>query len=115
MSPITTHVLDTSTGKPAAGVPITLEKLTGGTGPKATFTEVGSGITDPDGRVKTLLSEGTLEIATYRITFDTSAYYGELDVFYPYVSIVFTIKNLASHYHVPLLLSPFGISTYRGS
>lgn len=110
MNSITTHVLDTATGKPARGVPITLEFQKG-----TSFEQVGSGSTDDDGRLRTLLGGKAPEAGVYRITFDTSAYYGEAECFYPYVSIVFRIKDTSSHYHVPLLLSPFGISTYRGS
>ncbi|MFO0662592.1 MAG: hydroxyisourate hydrolase [Polyangiaceae bacterium] len=110
MNSITTHVLDTSTGKPAKGVPIKLEYLAG-----SQFEAVGQGVTDDDGRLRTLLGGKAPDIGTYRITFDTSAYYGEAECFYPYVSIVFRVKDASTHYHVPLLLSPFGISTYRGS
>jgi 5-hydroxyisourate hydrolase len=115
VSPITTHVLDTTTGKPAANVPIVLERCTGGHAHLATYAQIGSGSTDADGRLKTLLQPGTLEAGVYRITFDTRAYYAGKDAFYPYVSFAFEVKDAASHYHVPLLLSPFGISTYRGS
>lgn len=110
MNTITTHVLDTASGKPARGVPITLEFLHG-----TEFKSVGSGTTDDDGRVRTLLDGKAPQVGTYRITFNTDAYYGEADCFYPYVSIVFRVKSTTTHYHVPLLLSPFGISTYRGS
>jgi 5-hydroxyisourate hydrolase len=109
-SPITTHVLDTASGKPAAGVPIVLERDEGGT-----FVEVGRGETDADGRLRTLLPAGPLVPGVYRITFDTGAYFAGKDAFYPYVPIVFLAKDPKAHYHVPLLLSPFGISTYRGS
>jgi 5-hydroxyisourate hydrolase len=105
---ITTHVLDTATGKPAHGVAIRLEREERGA-----FVQLGEGKTDADGRLKTLLGGAPLVAGTYRITFDTGAYYTEC--FYPYVSIVFVIKDATSHYHVPLLLSPYGISTYRGS
>ena len=110
MNSITTHVLDTSTGKPARGVAIKLEFLSG-----SQFEDVGSGVTDDDGRLKTLLDGKAPLAGTYRITFDTGAYYGDAECFYPYVSIAFRIKDTSSHYHVPLLLSPFGIATYRGS
>jgi 5-hydroxyisourate hydrolase len=115
MSPITTHVLDTATGKPAAGVPIQLDVRASGTGIESTFRELGRGVTDSDGRLKSLMAPGTLSPGVYRITFDTSVYYAGKETFYPYVSFVFEIKDTTAHYHVPLLLSPFGISTYRGS
>lgn len=111
-SPITTHVLDTSRGCPAAGVPVRLERASGDQ-----FLQVGSGITNSDGRVADLLQPGSLSQGVYRITFDTGAYYDGLGIagFYPMAQIVFTIRDPAQHYHVPLLLSPFGYSTYRGS
>jgi 5-hydroxyisourate hydrolase len=112
MSAITTHVLDTSRGRPAAGVAIRLERREG-----AGYTEVGSGSTDADGRLRTLLAPGALVPGVYRITFDTGAYYEALGTvcFYPEASIVFTVASASEHYHVPLLLNPFGYSTYRGS
>jgi 5-hydroxyisourate hydrolase len=113
MSPITTHVLDTARGCPAAGIPIRLEQQ-GGDG---RFAVVGSGITDADGRVKDLLAPGALTVGTYRITFETGGYLtrtGDAG-FYPEVPVIFRIEQPQEHYHVPLLLSPFGYSTYRGS
>jgi 5-hydroxyisourate hydrolase len=114
MSGITTHVLDTSRGKPAAGVPIVLAKKNAAGG----FDEIGRGATDADGRLRTLLAEGTrLEAGVHRLTFDTGAYFASLGVdgFYPSVDVVFVVRNPAEHHHVPLLLNPFGYSTYRGS
>ena len=83
----------------------------------AAFERVKEATTDADGRVKELVPEGTLTAGTYRITFDTGAYFFTQDVegFYPEASIVFTVKDENSHYHVPLLLSAHGYSTYRGS
>lgn len=111
-SAITTHVLDTSRGKPAAGVPIVLEARR-----ESGFHEVGRGVTDADGRLRTLLAAGALQSGLYRITFDVHAYFAALGQtsFYPEVAIVFRVEDAAQHYHVPLLLSPFGYSTYRGS
>ncbi len=110
---ISTHVLDTSTGKPARAVPITLERRAAG----GAWARVGVGETDADGRLKTLVpANEKLEPSVYRLTFDTSAYARSQSsrTFFPEVSIVFEITD-ASHHHVPLLLSPFGYSTYRGS
>ena len=108
-SQITTHILDTARGKPAEGVKITLQKRDG--------TEIASGITNADGRVSDLLADGAvLEPGIYKIVFDTGGYYASLNTktFYPEVSVVFETFD-TSHYHVPLLLNPFGYSTYRGS
>lgn len=113
MSAITTHVLDTSEGRPAAGVPITLEvEAAGG------WELVGKAITDKDGRVSDLVPEETMLAAgVYRLIFDTARYFSarEVEGFYPEVTIIFKLRDPAQHYHVPLLLSPFGYSTYRGS
>lgn len=113
MSGITTHILDTSRGRPAEGVPIVLELQKG-----EQWTSVGSGKTNSDGRLGTLIAEGTtIETGTYRITFDTKSYFDAQGItgFYPVVHIVFTVAAADEHYHVPLLLNPFGYSTYRGS
>lgn len=114
MSAITTHVLDTSRGRPAGGVPVKLELETA----DGAWKQIGKGTTDADGRAKDLLADGfVLHGGVYRLTFDTQAYYAAQNIegFYPEVAIVFTIRDPAQHYHVPLLLSPFGYSTYRGS
>jgi 5-hydroxyisourate hydrolase len=111
-SPITTHVLDTASGRPATGVAVRLERLDDGEA-----GELARGVTDADGRITDLLEPGSLRAATYRITFESGAYYEAKGqrCFYPEVAVVFVIDEPASHYHVPLLLSPFGYSTYRGS
>jgi 5-hydroxyisourate hydrolase len=112
-SPITTHVLDTSRGSPAAGVGVTLDHA-----PRpGVWTRVGQGTTDSDGRLRTLLAAGALQVGTYRITFDTGGYFGAQGVttFWGDIAIEFVIADASSHYHVPLLVSPFGYSTYRGS
>ncbi len=107
MSGITTHVLDTSRGCPAAGVPVVLERAVG-----SGWDLVGRGTTDADGRARDLLTSAP-ENGRYRLTFDTGSY---LDGgFYPEVSVTFVVESAEDHYHVPLLLSPFGYSTYRGS
>jgi 5-hydroxyisourate hydrolase len=114
MSAITTHVLDTARGRPAAGVAIRLERLAEDEAP----TVLGRGETDRDGRLRDLLSNGgPLRTGRYRLVFDTGAYFREqgIDAFYPEVAVVFELRDAAQHYHVPLLLSPFGYSTYRGS
>jgi 5-hydroxyisourate hydrolase len=109
---ITTHVLDTARGRPAAGVPVVLERAT-----VDAWELLGTGATDADGRLRDLVPAGApLVDGRYRLTFDTAAYFrtvGETG-FYPEVSVVFTVAG-AEHHHVPLLLSPFGYSTYRGS
>ncbi len=109
-SPITTHVLDTSKGSPAQGVAVVLEHERG-----AAFVTVGQGRTDDDGRLRTLLEPGTLQAGTYRLTFALEAYFGDAEHFFPEVALVFRVTDVDAHYHVPLLLSPFGYSTYRGS
>jgi len=113
MTAITTHVLDTSRGRPAAGVPVTLEiEAPGG------WKLLGRGITNADGRISDLIpKEAMIEAAVYRLIFDTAKYFAnnQLEGFYPQITIVFKIADPAQHYHVPLLLSPFGYSTYRGS
>ena len=113
MSPITTHVLDTAKGCPAGGLPIRLELRND----DGTFTVLAEKTTDADGRIKDLMEPGVLQAKTYRMTFDTGAYYqaaGE-KTFYPSVTVLFEITAPTQHHHVPLLLSPFGYSTYRGS
>jgi 5-hydroxyisourate hydrolase len=113
MSQITTHVLDTSLGRPAAGVPVVLEVEDVGTG----WKQVGRGATDKDGRLSDLLGEASLVEGTYRLMFDTHSYFADRKVaaLYPQVTVVFSVRDAAEHHHVPLLLSPFGYTTYRGS
>ena len=101
MAGITTHVLDTAKGRPAAGVPLRLTL-----GDRVVF----EGVTDHDGRARLL---ERAEQGVYRLTFDTGAYNAE--GFFPEATIVFRIEETEQHYHVPLLLSPFGYATYRGS
>jgi 5-hydroxyisourate hydrolase len=107
MSPITTHILDTARGRPAAGIAVTLEFESGGR-----WTKAGSGATDAEGRIRDLLpGDAKLNPGKYRLTFATAAYSG----FYPSIEVSFVIEDPSQHYHIPLLLSPFGYSTYRGS
>jgi 5-hydroxyisourate hydrolase len=120
MSRITTHVLDTGRGRPAAGMVVILEKAADAIAKKVpdTFIEVGRGVTDGDGRVRDLLPDGAdAGAGVYRLRFGTAAYFQSLGIggFFPEVQIVFQIDDALAHYHVPLLLSPFGYSTYRGS
>lgn len=114
MSPITTHVLDTARGCPAGGVPITLYKQ----GPLGDWVELAAGITDVDGRIRDWLPEHQpVERGLYKLVFDTGSYFRHhlLNGFYPEVGVVFDLQKPDQHHHIPLLLSPFGYSTYRGS
>lgn len=112
MSQITTHVLDTASGSPAEGVPIRLYRQQA-----EGWQELAGGITNSDGRIGDLLvADRVLEAGVYRMFFDTKAYYGDGQFcFYPHVDIVFEIDGGGEHYHIPLLLAPYGYSTYRGS
>jgi 5-hydroxyisourate hydrolase len=123
---LSTHVLDATSGRPAAGVPVRLERR----GPDG-WSPAGSGQTDPDGRLR--LAGGAdgpepgaepgpgpgpgFEPGVYRITFDTGSYFQSRGIasFYPEVTVTFEMTGPGEHYHVPLLLSPFAYSTYRGS
>ncbi|HEX8396006.1 MAG TPA: hydroxyisourate hydrolase [Pyrinomonadaceae bacterium] len=113
MSAITTHILDVSKGCPARGVSVTLERQS-----SMGWEIIGNGATDEDGRLRDLLdSEAILQTGNYRLTFDTGNYFAQQQIegFYPQVTVAFAVREAAQHYHVPLLLSPFGYSTYRGS
>jgi 5-hydroxyisourate hydrolase len=112
MSSLTSHVLDVSLGRPARGLSLRLEVLEG-----ATWRSLGAGVTDADGRAGDLLGSAPLEARTYRLTFDTGGYFAGSGrrSFYPKVQVTFEVAAPAEHHHVPLLLSPFGYSTYRGS
>lgn len=103
---LSTHVLDTGSGEPAAGVPVRLERATEGG-----WRLVSSGETDADGRLRDLVPPQEWHTGTYRLTFDTAA----RSAFFPEVSVVFFVAEPSRHHHVPLLLSPYGYSTYRGS
>lgn len=113
MSGITTHVLDTARGRPAAGVGVTLEaKGVGG------WAAIARGRTDADGRLRDLLPpDFALGAGDYRLTFDAGGYFAAqgAEAFYTEVSVAFVVRDPAAHYHVPLLLSPYGYTTYRGS
>lgn len=113
-SPITTHVLDQSRGRAASGVPVRLERRVS----PSEWKTLGQAITNSDGRVEDLLARGSrAERGIYRLTFDTAAYFASQGVttFYPEVSVVFELVAPDEHHHVPLLVSPFGYSTYRGT
>jgi 5-hydroxyisourate hydrolase len=109
---ITTHVLDTARGRPAAGMRVVLEAEDG-----HGWAPVGGGVTDADGRVPGLVAEGGLRAGVHRLTFATGAWFEAegIEGFYPVVTVVCLIEDPQAHYHVPLLLSPYGYSTYRGS
>lgn len=114
MSAITTHVLDTSIGRPATGVAVRLERL----GTDGEWKPLGEGHTDADGRLRELLPvEFEATRGEYRLTFETGAYFQGMHVgtFFPRAVIHFELHEKGGRYHVPLLLSPFGYSTYRGS
>lgn len=114
MSAITTHILDTALGKPAAGVTVSLARLKD----DDTLAELGQATTDADGRAAALMpAEQTLVPGIYRLVFETDAYFVATgrDAFYPFIEIHFRVVDASQHYHVPLLLSPYGHQTYRGS
>ena len=114
MSAVTTHVLDTAAGRPAAGVPVALEARD----EAGVWREVGRGRTDADGRLRDLLpADFALRAGAYRLTFDVGTYFAARGVegFYAEVVVSFVVRDAVAHYHVPLLLSPYGYSTYRGS
>jgi 5-hydroxyisourate hydrolase len=108
MSTLSTHVLDSAHGRPAADVGVRLESTDG--------TELATGRTDADGRIGGLGPED-LAVGTYRLVFDTAGYFAAngQPAFYPEVVVAFSIADPDEHYHVPLLLAPYAYSTYRGS
>lgn len=111
MSQLTTHVLDTSLGKPASGVSIILYALHG-----ERWDMIAEGVTDADGRVSGLLNKEYKLSGVYKMKFETNVYFFATNrqSFYPYVEITFEVDS-NDHYHIPLLLNPFGYTTYRGS
>lgn len=112
MSQLTTHILDTSKGQPAPGITIILYRSE-----TNAWTELTRGITNADGRIPDLLKkEEILQNGSYKMRFETKDYFNKdnITTFYPYIEIVFIITT-SEHYHIPLLLNPFGYSTYRGS
>jgi 5-hydroxyisourate hydrolase len=113
MSRITTHVLDTSRGRPASGLSVTLERVA----PDGSAHPLGTGVTDADGRIADFGGASRPAPGRYRLRFDTAAWFAAeaLRGFFPQVAIEFDIPEGGGHCHVPLLLSPYGYSTYRGS
>jgi len=107
---LSTHVLDASTGRPACKLPVSLDRRSGDS-----WVRVGNGMTDDDGRCQSMAPDG-LRPGVWRLTFDTASYFTATGVrgFYPEVSVVFEVTE-PGHHHIPLLLSPFAYSTYRGS
>nr|WP_285724015.1 hydroxyisourate hydrolase [Psychromicrobium sp. YIM S02556] len=110
-SVVTTHVLDAALGQPARGVPVQLQRRFG-----TEWVTLASSVTNDDGRVAPF-GPASLESGRYRVVFDTAAYFATQgqNAFYPEVTVVFELAEPEGHYHVPLLLSPFAYSTYRGS
>jgi len=109
---LSTHILDTALGKPAAQVGLVLSQMQDGA-----WQEIGRGETDSDGRCKSLLGDSPLETATYKLRFATAEYYAaqKLTGLYPFVEIVFEVKDPKQQFHIPLLLTANGYTTYRGS
>lgn len=111
MSSISCHVLDTARGRPASGVAISLARLDA----TGAWLTIASASTNTDGRVASF-AEASLTPGTYRVRFETKSYFApDQAVFYPYVDVVFAIDQPHDHYHIPLLISPYGYTTYRGS
>jgi 5-hydroxyisourate hydrolase len=118
MSGISCHVLDTSLGRPAAGLAVHLERLAPGDAHAPRVWELlGRASTSTDGRANGLHGSGALQLGQHRITFETEEYFRRSGqaIFYPEVQVVFIVAQASDAYHVPLLLSPFGYTTYRGS
>ena len=113
MSRISTHILDLMRGRPAADVPVRLEQQQS----SGNWREIGSAHTDQDGRCTQLLPTEDLSPGVYRLSFDTAAYFNaqKLAALYPVVEVTFQVHSGESHFHIPLLLSANGYTTYRGS
>ena len=114
---LTSHVLDTALGKPARTMTVTVEVRSRSSDAAEAWTVIAEERTDGEGRVRDLLGGNTLEARVYRVTFETGAYFRAAGrpVFYPRVQVEIAITAPAEHHHIPLLLSPFGYSTYRGN
>lgn len=112
-NPLSVHILELQSGQPATGVAVTLEQRDG-----AQWRTLGNGVTDAQGRVRALYPTGkTLTAGAYRIVFKTGEHYAKLrqPTFFDQIPVEFKVENTTQHYHIPLLLSPFGYSTYRGN
>ena len=111
---ISTHILDTALGHPADEISVSLVRQRG----DGSWGEISSCVTDVDGRCRHLLQDGEIPVAgIYRLRFETAAYFARFNVrgLYPYVDIIFEVTSGEEHYHIPLLLTPNGYTTYRGS
>lgn len=120
MSTISIHVLDTSLGRPAAGVPVLLERIRdkGDDANDLRGVTIGAGTTDEEGRLRDFVTAGApLDAGTYRLRFDVAEYFARTarETFYPEVAVLFRVGMKQEHYHVPLLINPFGYTTYRGT
>jgi len=112
-NPLSVHVLNLQDGLPSPGVEVVLEKQNG-----QNWSKLSSGTTDEKGRIGALYPEGkTLENGIYRVTFKTGAWFAQRKIasFFPEVPVIFQADGTVPHYHIPLLLSPYGFSTYRGN
>ncbi|WP_302175045.1 hydroxyisourate hydrolase [uncultured Hydrogenophaga sp.] len=114
-NPLSVHVLDLQTGQPSPGVRVELEQRSG-----AGWQPLGSGVTDAQGRIRALVPEQRLSgwsAGEYRVVFRTGEFYARQNqsTFFPEIPVVFKVDSASQHYHVPLLLSPYGFSTYRGN
>ena len=110
-SRVTTHVLDAALGRPAQGLPVRLEQRIGGG-----WSAIAAGSTNSDGRV-TDFGPTDLDVGVYRVSFEVASYFVATEQvgFYPEVAITFSLADPEAHYHIPLLLSPYAFTTYRGS
>ncbi len=112
-NPLSVHVLNLENGLPSPGVNVTLEKHVG-----KEWQSMSQGVTNEQGRIGELFpAKQTLEAGEYRVVFKTGEYFKKVgrDTFFPEIPVIFEVKNVDQHYHIPLLLSPYGFSTYRGS
>ena len=110
MSGITTHVLDTAAGTPAIGMMVALDVHQG-----SEWIRLADGHTDNHGRLMSLTDNIAIGLGVYRLTFDTGTYHRDVNSFFPEVQVTFAVADASGHYHVPLVISPFGYSTYRGT
>lgn len=107
---ISTHVLDLHSGKGGTGIAVTLEVKE-----KSGWKKLSSGNTDENGRIKVFPNDPKIAPGTYRLTFDLGKFYGGKSTFFPEAIVTFNVESSEQHYHVPLVLSPYGYSTYRGN